>query len=71
MEPEQQRVPSSDAGSLADEDSFPGGRVEDNGLSFKVVFTTLGLTSLSVDRPGRAERFSRHLLSLADRVLAS
>lgn len=36
---EQERGSSSDAGCK--EDSFPGGRVEDNGLSFKAVFTTL------------------------------
>lgn len=49
MELEQYRGPSSDAGSLADEGSFPGGRVEDNGLSFKVVFPTLRLNT--ADRP--------------------
>lgn len=42
MEVEQEREPSSDAGCLATDDSFLRGRVEDNGLSFKAVFTTLG-----------------------------
>lgn len=41
MELEEERRPSSDAGCLATEDSFLEGSVEDYGLSFQAVFTTL------------------------------